>query len=102
MTFRLRFFLTQKIHLICYRICARSLSAIVTYHNRCFELTPTIPNCLKSCKNKLRHSGTPFCSPDITSQRTAASAWPITRHPSTASSWPMTAATHWWVTVYFL
>lgn len=44
MTIRLRFFLSQKIHLICYRICARSLSAIVTYHNRCFELTPTIQN----------------------------------------------------------
>lgn len=55
MTVRLRFFLSQKIHLICYRICARSLSAIITYHNRCFELTPTIQNCT-SANNKLRHS----------------------------------------------
>ncbi|XP_075901038.1 glycerol-3-phosphate acyltransferase 4 isoform X2 [Nelusetta ayraudi] len=31
---RLRFFLSQKVHLTCYRICARSLAAIVTYHNR--------------------------------------------------------------------
>lgn len=38
MTFRFRFFLSQKVHLMCYRICARSLSAIITYHNRCVML----------------------------------------------------------------
>ncbi|XP_036973767.1 glycerol-3-phosphate acyltransferase 4-like isoform X2 [Acanthopagrus latus] len=30
----LRFFLTEKVHVMCYRICVRSLTAIITYHNR--------------------------------------------------------------------
>lgn len=32
--FRLRFFLSEKVHLMCYRICVRALTAIITYHNR--------------------------------------------------------------------
>lgn len=64
MTFSLRFFLIQKTHLICYRICARSLSAIVKYHNRCFELTPTIKNCNSSSSSKkLGHSVFSFFLP---------------------------------------
>ncbi|XP_070845008.1 glycerol-3-phosphate acyltransferase 4-like [Chaetodon trifascialis] len=30
----LRFFLSEKVHLLCYRICVRALTAIITYHNR--------------------------------------------------------------------
>nr|XP_046231933.1 glycerol-3-phosphate acyltransferase 4-like isoform X1 [Scatophagus argus] len=30
----LRFFLSEKVHLMCYRICVRALTAIITYHNR--------------------------------------------------------------------
>ncbi|XP_041666514.1 glycerol-3-phosphate acyltransferase 4 isoform X1 [Cheilinus undulatus] len=30
----LRFFLSEKIHMFCYRICVRSLTAIITYHDR--------------------------------------------------------------------
>ncbi|XP_074546146.1 glycerol-3-phosphate acyltransferase 4 isoform X2 [Halichoeres trimaculatus] len=29
-----RSFLSEKIHLLCYRICVRALTAIITYHNR--------------------------------------------------------------------
>lgn len=32
--YRLRFFLTEKVHVMCYRICVRSLTAMITYHNR--------------------------------------------------------------------
>ena len=32
--FSLRFYLSEKVHLMCYRICVRSISAIITYHNR--------------------------------------------------------------------
>lgn len=32
--FRLRFLLSQKVHLMCYRIFVRALTAIITYHNR--------------------------------------------------------------------
>lgn len=31
---KLRFFLSEKAHLMCYRICVRALTAIITYHNR--------------------------------------------------------------------
>nr|XP_040054097.1 glycerol-3-phosphate acyltransferase 4-like isoform X2 [Gasterosteus aculeatus aculeatus]XP_040054098.1 glycerol-3-phosphate acyltransferase 4-like isoform X2 [Gasterosteus aculeatus aculeatus] len=30
----LRFYLSEKVHLMCYRICVKSLTAIITYHNR--------------------------------------------------------------------
>uniref|UniRef100_A0A3Q3N0D5 Glycerol-3-phosphate acyltransferase 4 n=1 Tax=Labrus bergylta TaxID=56723 RepID=A0A3Q3N0D5_9LABR len=30
----LRFFLSEKIHLLCYRFCVRALTAVITYHNR--------------------------------------------------------------------
>ncbi|XP_044029326.1 glycerol-3-phosphate acyltransferase 4-like isoform X2 [Siniperca chuatsi] len=30
----LRSFLSEKVHLMCYRICVRALTAIITYHNR--------------------------------------------------------------------
>ncbi|XP_068562253.1 glycerol-3-phosphate acyltransferase 4-like isoform X3 [Cebidichthys violaceus] len=30
----LRFYLTEKVHLMCYRICVTALTAIITYHNR--------------------------------------------------------------------
>uniref|UniRef100_A0A668ADG2 Glycerol-3-phosphate acyltransferase 4 n=1 Tax=Myripristis murdjan TaxID=586833 RepID=A0A668ADG2_9TELE len=30
----LRTYLSEKVHLICYRICVRALTAIITYHNR--------------------------------------------------------------------
>ncbi|XP_035524417.1 glycerol-3-phosphate acyltransferase 4-like [Morone saxatilis] len=30
----LKFFLSEKVHLMCYRICVRALTAIITYHNR--------------------------------------------------------------------
>ncbi|XP_047425026.1 glycerol-3-phosphate acyltransferase 4 isoform X1 [Mugil cephalus] len=30
----LRFYLSEKVHLMCYRICVRALTAIITYHNR--------------------------------------------------------------------
>uniref|UniRef100_A0AAQ5Z107 Phospholipid/glycerol acyltransferase domain-containing protein n=1 Tax=Amphiprion ocellaris TaxID=80972 RepID=A0AAQ5Z107_AMPOC len=32
--FRLRSYLSEKVHLMCYRICVRALTAIITYHNR--------------------------------------------------------------------
>ncbi|XP_034565815.1 glycerol-3-phosphate acyltransferase 4-like isoform X2 [Notolabrus celidotus] len=31
---KLRSFLSEKIHLLCYRMCVRALTAIITYHNR--------------------------------------------------------------------
>ncbi|XP_034402419.1 glycerol-3-phosphate acyltransferase 4-like isoform X2 [Cyclopterus lumpus] len=31
---KLRFYLCEKVHLMCYRICVRALTAIITYHNR--------------------------------------------------------------------
>uniref|UniRef100_A0AAQ5XZ75 Phospholipid/glycerol acyltransferase domain-containing protein n=1 Tax=Amphiprion ocellaris TaxID=80972 RepID=A0AAQ5XZ75_AMPOC len=31
---RLRSYLSEKVHLMCYRICVRALTAIITYHNR--------------------------------------------------------------------
>ncbi|XP_061782931.1 glycerol-3-phosphate acyltransferase 4 isoform X2 [Nerophis lumbriciformis] len=30
----LRVYLTEKVHRVCYHLCARSISAIITYHNR--------------------------------------------------------------------
>lgn len=27
--------LSEKVHLMCYRICVRALTAIITYHDRC-------------------------------------------------------------------
>ncbi|KAM8828430.1 glycerol-3-phosphate acyltransferase 4 isoform 1-T1 [Spinachia spinachia] len=30
----LRFYLSEKVHLMCYRICVKALTAIITYHNR--------------------------------------------------------------------
>uniref|UniRef100_A0A8C4E3W5 Glycerol-3-phosphate acyltransferase 4 n=1 Tax=Dicentrarchus labrax TaxID=13489 RepID=A0A8C4E3W5_DICLA len=34
LTLKLKFFLSEKVHLMCYRICVRALTAIITYHNR--------------------------------------------------------------------
>ncbi|XP_056289163.1 LOW QUALITY PROTEIN: glycerol-3-phosphate acyltransferase 4 [Pseudoliparis swirei] len=31
---KLRFYLCEEVHLMCYRICVRALAAIITYHNR--------------------------------------------------------------------
>lgn len=32
--FRIKFWLSEWVHVICYRICARGLSATIHYHNR--------------------------------------------------------------------
>lgn len=32
--FRIKFWLSELVHVMCYRICARGLSATIHYHNR--------------------------------------------------------------------
>lgn len=32
--FRIKFWLSEWVHVICYRICARGLSAAIHYHNQ--------------------------------------------------------------------
>lgn len=32
--YRLKEFLSKHVHLMCYRICVRALTAIITYHDR--------------------------------------------------------------------
>lgn len=127
--FRLRSYLSEKVHMMGYRMCVSSLTAIITYHNRYSKKNPNKHqpysnpwqhhvvwqensfNVMSRFKISLLTTNMAdfhyfvlcLCvlSAEKTNQRMVVYVWPITRHPLTWSSWPVIAATLWY-TILFL
>lgn len=103
---RFKEFLSKHVHLMCYRICVRALTAIITYHNRWGRL---INICLQLVIDAWEVRGafqtnrfSPFLLlvyilyPGKTDQEMVASVWLIIHLPSMWSSWPAMATMPWY------